>query len=50
MRPVRLTTRELSRKHIMESVDANLERLVTDYIDLYQIQGVDRRIPVQKTL
>lgn len=31
----------LFRKHIMESVDASLERLSTDYIDLYQIQGVD---------
>jgi len=29
----------LSRKHIMESVDASLERLGTDYIDLYQFHG-----------
>src|SRR5437762_11235359 len=28
----------LSRKHIMQAVDASLRRLATDYIDLYQIQ------------
>ena len=27
----------LSRKHIMDAVDASLRRLQTDYIDLYQI-------------
>lgn len=40
----------LSRKHIMESVDASLERLDTDYIDLYQIHGVDKTTPVEETL
>ena len=27
----------LSRKHIMEAIDASLKRLGTDYVDLYQI-------------
>jgi len=40
----------LSRKHIMESVDASLDRLGTDYIDLYQIHGVDRTTPLEETL
>lgn len=40
----------LSRKHIMESVDASLERLGTDYIDLYQIHGVDDQTPIEETL
>ncbi|MDZ7680706.1 MAG: aldo/keto reductase [Fodinibius sp.] len=40
----------LSRKHIMESVDASLERLGTDYIDLYQIHGVDKMTPIEETL
>lgn len=40
----------LSRKHIMESVDASLDRLGTDYIDLYQIHGVDENTPIEETL
>ncbi|MGH7863857.1 MAG: aldo/keto reductase, partial [Candidatus Binataceae bacterium] len=33
--------RGLSRKHIMESIDASLKRLGTDYVDLYQIHRWD---------
>ena len=33
----------LSRLHIMQEVEASLERLNTDYIDLYQIHGLDPR-------
>ncbi|HYW33804.1 MAG TPA: aldo/keto reductase [Balneolaceae bacterium] len=40
----------LSRKHIFESVEASLERLGTDYIDLYQIHGVDKSTPIEETL
>jgi aryl-alcohol dehydrogenase-like predicted oxidoreductase/putative NADH-flavin reductase len=40
----------LSRAHIMASVDASLRRLKMDYIDLYQIHGLDRVTPIEETL
>jgi aryl-alcohol dehydrogenase-like predicted oxidoreductase len=39
-----------SRGHIMDAVDASLQRLQTDYIDLYQIHGNDSITPVEETL
>ncbi len=40
----------LSRKHIFDEVHASLERLQTDYIDLYQIHGYDALTPLEETL
>jgi aryl-alcohol dehydrogenase-like predicted oxidoreductase len=40
----------LSRAHIMREVDASLQRLGTDRIDLYQIHGYDRFTPLEETL
>ena len=40
----------LSRKHIMAACDASLERLNTDYIDLYQIHRFDYRTPMEETI
>ena len=40
----------LSRRHILESIDGSLKRLGTDYVDLYQIHGVDPVTPVEETL
>lgn len=40
----------LSRYHIMSSVEASLQRLQTDYIDLYQIHGFDPVTPLDETL
>jgi aryl-alcohol dehydrogenase-like predicted oxidoreductase len=40
----------LSRKHIMEGVEASLRRLGTDYIDLYQVHNVDPTTPIYETL
>jgi aryl-alcohol dehydrogenase-like predicted oxidoreductase len=40
----------LSRKHIMDGVEASLKRLNTDYIDLYQVHSVDPTTPIYETL
>jgi aryl-alcohol dehydrogenase-like predicted oxidoreductase len=39
-----------SRRYIMQAVEASLERLGTDYIDLYQIHFYDESTPVEETL
>jgi aryl-alcohol dehydrogenase-like predicted oxidoreductase len=40
----------LSRKHIMASIDASLQRLELDYVDLYQIHRFDSNTPVEETM
>ncbi len=42
--------RGLSRKHILESIDASLRRLGMDYVDLYQIHRWDAETPIEETL
>jgi 1-deoxyxylulose-5-phosphate synthase len=42
--------RGLSRKHILASVDASLERLGLDYLDLYQIHRWDHLTPIEETM
>jgi 1-deoxyxylulose-5-phosphate synthase len=39
-----------SRKHILSAVEASLRRLLTDYLDLYQLHGYDRATPIDETL
>ncbi len=40
----------LGRKHIIQSCEASLRRLKTDYIDLYQIHRWDFTTPIEETL
>ena len=41
---------DISKKHILKSVDESLARLQTDYIDLYYTHFDDNKTPVEETL
>jgi len=40
----------LSRGHILSAIDASLTRLNLDFVDLYQIHGVDIDTPLEETM
>ena len=42
--------RGLSRKHVLASIDASLERLGLDHVDLYQIHRWDPFTPIEETM
>jgi aryl-alcohol dehydrogenase-like predicted oxidoreductase len=42
--------RGLGRKHVLASIDASLQRLGLDYVDLYQIHRWDHRTPIDETM
>ncbi|GAA3361567.1 aldo/keto reductase family protein [Saccharopolyspora gregorii] len=42
--------RGLGRKHIIESCNASLRRLQTDYVDLYQAHRFDPSVPLEETM
>jgi aryl-alcohol dehydrogenase-like predicted oxidoreductase len=39
-----------SRQHLIKTVDEQLERLGTDYIDLFQLHGFDALTPIEEVL
>ena len=45
-----VTSRGLSRKHIVESCENSLRRMDVDYIDLYQFHGPDPYTPIEESL
>ena len=42
--------RGLSRKHVLAAIDASLQRLGMDYVDLYQIHRWDPATPIEETM
>jgi aryl-alcohol dehydrogenase (NADP+) len=40
----------LSRKHVLQGIDASLRRLGMDHVDLYQIHRWDPETPIEETL
>ena len=42
--------RGLSRKHVMEAIDASLKRLGTDYVDLYIIHRFDHETSIEEAI
>lgn len=45
-----INNRGASRYHLMNQIDASLERLQLDHVDLYQIHGWDPATPMEETL
>ena len=48
--PKDLNGRGLSRRHLVQACDASLERLQTDWIDLYQLHRAQSEVPIDETL
>lgn len=48
--PTGVNEMDISRKHIMETVEKSLNRLQTDYIDLYYTHYDDEKTPIEETL
>jgi aryl-alcohol dehydrogenase-like predicted oxidoreductase len=42
--------RDASRRHVLAALDASLERLGTDHVDLWQMHSWDPRTPLEETL
>jgi len=48
--PMSETDSGLSREQILKQIDASLERLQTDYVDLYQCHRPDPEVPIEETM
>ena len=48
--PQRPNSSGLGRKRIFHAIDASLQRLGTDYVDLYQIHRWDPHTPIEETM
>jgi aryl-alcohol dehydrogenase-like predicted oxidoreductase len=48
--PMSATDRGLSAEQISKQIDASLERLQTDYVDLYQCHRFDVHTPIEETM
>ena len=48
--PMSDTDRGLSRAQILKQIDASLQRLRTDYVDLYQCHRYDPETPLEETM
>ena len=48
--PMSATDQGLSRKQILKQVDASLQRLRVDYVDLYQCHRYDTATPIEETM
>src|SRR6202012_3615749 len=48
--PMSDTDRGLSKEQIHKQIDASLERLRTDHVDLYQCHRFDRDTPLEETM
>jgi aryl-alcohol dehydrogenase-like predicted oxidoreductase len=42
--------RDASRRHLLRALDASLERLGVDHVDLWQLHAYDPRTPLEETL
>ena len=42
--------RGMSRKHVLDAIDASLRRLNSDYVDLYQLHNFDPNTPIDEAL